>query len=203
MSQGIHLVTGGAGFIGSNIVELLLQRGKRVRVFDNFSTGRRENLAAFSGEIELVEGDLRDPAAVEKAVAGVAFVSHQAALPSVVRSVEDPLLSNQVNLDGTLALLVAARDAGVRRLVFASSSSVYGDSPSLPKREEMTPAPLSPYAVGKLAGEHYCKIFSCLFNLPAWRSATSTSSGRARTRGRSTPRSSRTSSRRSAREPRR
>lgn len=166
MAQGIYLVTGGAGFIGSNIVELLLQRGKRVRVFDNFSTGRRENLAEFSREIELVEGDLRDPAAVERAVAGAAFVSHQAALPSVARSVEEPLLSNQVNVDGTLALLVAARDAGVRRFVFASSSSVYGDSPSLPKHEEMAPAPLSPYAVGKLAGEHYCRVFSRLFNLP-------------------------------------
>lgn len=166
MAEELYLVTGGAGFIGSNIVELLLQRGKRVRVLDNFSTGRRENLAAFSRDIEIIEGDLRDPRAIKKAVAGAAFVSHQAALPSVSRSVEDPVGSNQVNVDGTLALLIAARDAGIRRLVFASSSSVYGDRPSLPKREGMAPAPLSPYAVGKLAAEHYCIVFSRLFGLP-------------------------------------
>lgn len=166
MAQEIYLVTGGGGFIGSNIVQLLLERGKRVRVFDNFSTGRRENLKAFAADVDLVEGDIRDPGAVQRALAGVAFVSHQAAIPSVLRSVEDPFTSNQVNIDGTLNVLLAARDAGVKRLVFASSSSVYGNNPVFPKSEGMVPEPLSPYAVGKLAGEHYCGVFSCLFSLP-------------------------------------
>lgn len=166
MGKELYLVTGGAGFIGSNIVQLLLERGKRVRVLDNFSTGRRENLASFAGDVDLVEGDLRDPGAVKRALAGVALVSHQAALPSVLRSVEDPFTSNQVNIDGTLNVLLAARDAGVKRLVFASSSSVYGNNPVLPKSEGMIPAPLSPYAVGKITGEYYCGVFSRLFSLP-------------------------------------
>lgn len=166
MGKEIYLVTGGAGFIGSNIVEFLLRQGRSVRVFDNFSTGRRENIAPFAGGVEIVEGDILDPAAVGRALAGVSFVSHQAALPSVARSVEDPITSNRVNLVGALNVLVAARDAGVRRLVFASSSSVYGDNPALPKREEMAPAPLSPYAVGKAAVEYYCAIFSRLYGLP-------------------------------------
>jgi nucleoside-diphosphate-sugar epimerase len=166
MGKELYLVTGGAGFIGSNIVQLLLDRGRRVRVLDNFSTGRRENLKAFAADVDLVEGDIRDPRAVKGALAGVSFVSHQAALPSVARSVEDPFTSNQVNVDGALTVLLAARDAGVKRLVFASSSSVYGNNPVLPKREDMLPAPLSPYAVGKLTGEHYCAVFSRLFGLP-------------------------------------
>ncbi|MCX6354552.1 MAG: SDR family oxidoreductase [Candidatus Aureabacteria bacterium] len=164
MSDSIYLVTGGGGFIGSNIVELLLKEGKRVRVLDNFSTGRRENLKGFSG-IDLIEGDIRDYETVKRAVSGVGFLLHQAALPSVLRSVEDPLTSHQVNVTGTLNLLLAARDAGVRRFVFASSSSVYGDGPELPKREDTLPRPLSPYAVQKLAGEHYCRVFSRLYGL--------------------------------------
>jgi nucleoside-diphosphate-sugar epimerase len=165
MDNDIYLVTGGAGFIGSNIVELMLEEGKRVRVLDNFSTGRRENLEGLSDRIELIEGDVRDLATVTRAMAGCACVVHQAALPSVVRSTEDPLASHQVNADGTLNVLLAARDAGSRRVVYASSSSVYGDSPTLPKREDMAPRPLSPYAVGKLAGEYYCTVFSRLYGL--------------------------------------
>lgn len=165
MNNDIYLVTGGAGFIGSNIVELMLDEGKRVRVLDNFSTGRRENLEGLVDSIELIEGDIRDLATVARAAAGCACVVHQAALPSVVRSIEDPLASHQVNVDGTLNVLLAARDAGVRRVVYASSSSVYGDSPTLPKREDMMPSPLSPYAVGKLSGEYYCAIFSRLYGL--------------------------------------
>jgi UDP-glucose 4-epimerase len=159
------LVTGGAGFIGSNIVEELLQRGETVRVLDNFSTGKRENLAAFQGRIELVEGDLRDLSAVRRAVESVEYVLHQAALPSVPRSVDDPLENDAVNVTGTLNLLVAARDAGVRRVVFASSCAVYGDEPTLPKREDMLPQPKSPYAVSKLAGEHYCRAFTEVYGL--------------------------------------
>ncbi len=159
------LVTGGAGFIGSNIVEELLQRGETVRVFDNFSTGKRENLAAFRERIELVEGDLRDGPTVRQAAEGVDYVLHQAAIPSVPRSVDDPLETDAVNVTGTLNLLLAARDAGVRRVVFASSCAVYGDEPTLPKREDMLPWPKSPYAVSKLAGEHYCRTFSEVYGL--------------------------------------
>ena len=165
MSNDTYLVTGGAGFIGSNIVERFLDAGKRVRVLDNFSTGRRENLEGLSNRIELIEGDIRDFDTVARAVSGCACVSHQAALPSVVRSIHDPLTAHQVNVDGTLNLLLAARDAGVRRVVYASSSSVYGDSPALPKQEDMAPRPLSPYAVGKLTGEYYCTVFSRLYGL--------------------------------------
>ncbi|MCX6357089.1 MAG: SDR family oxidoreductase [Candidatus Aureabacteria bacterium] len=160
-----YLVTGGAGFIGSNIVELLLAKGRPVRVLDNFSTGRRQNLKGYERQIELIEGDIRDAAVVARAVEGCACVIHQAALPSVVRSVEDPRVSHEVNATGTLNLLIAARDAKVRRFVYASSSSVYGDSPELPKREEMVPRPFSPYAVGKLAGEAYCMVFSRLYGM--------------------------------------
>lgn len=159
------LVTGGAGFIGSNIVEELLQRGEQVRVLDNFSTGKRENLAAFQEHIELVEGDLRDLATVRRAVAGMDYVLHQAAIPSVPRSVDDPLENDLVNVVGTLNLLVAARDAGVKRVVFASSCAVYGDDPILPKREDMLPQPKSPYAASKLAREHYCRAFSEVYGL--------------------------------------
>jgi nucleoside-diphosphate-sugar epimerase len=165
MANDIYLVTGGAGFIGSNIVELMLEKGKRVRVLDNFSTGRRENLDGFVEDIELIEGDILDIPTVTRAAAGCSCIVHQAALPSVVRSVEDPLSSHQVNVDGTLNVLLAARGGGVRRVVYASSSSVYGDSPTLPKRADMIPRPLSPYAVGKLAGDYYCTVFSRLYGL--------------------------------------
>lgn len=158
-----YLVTGGAGFIGSNIVAELIQQEEKVTVFDNFATGRRENLVPFLSSVTLYEGDVRNYHQVRDAVEGVDYVLHQAALPSVPRSVRDPITSNQVNVDGTLNVLVAARDARVKRLVFASSSSVYGDSPTLPKVEEMPPNPLSPYATSKLAGEKYCQIFARLY----------------------------------------
>jgi len=161
----LYLVTGGAGFIGSHLVEELVRRGERVRVLDNFATGRRENIAPWLARIELVEGDLCDLPAVRRAVDGVTYVLHQAAIPSVLRSVRDPLTSHAANATGTLNLLLAARDAGVRRVVYASSSSVYGDSPALPKREDMRPVPKSPYAASKLVGEHYCRAFSELFGL--------------------------------------
>jgi nucleoside-diphosphate-sugar epimerase len=158
-----YLVTGGAGFIGSNLASSLLALGHRVRVLDNFLTGKRENLAGLAdryGEaFELVEGDLRDLEVTRRAVEGPEFVLHQGALPSVPRSVADPVLTNEINVGGTLNLLIAARDAGVRRVVFAASSSAYGDTPELPKRESMTPNPKSPYAAQKLAGEHYMRIF--------------------------------------------
>ncbi|HSL91074.1 MAG TPA: SDR family oxidoreductase [Candidatus Limnocylindrales bacterium] len=164
-----YLVTGGAGFIGSNLTEALLAAGHKVRVLDNFLTGKRENLAGFAerfgGSFELVEGDLRDLAATNNAVNGVEFVLHQGALPSVPRSVADPVLTNGINVGGTVNLLVAARDAGVRRVVFAASSSAYGDTPELPKRESMTPGPKSPYAAQKLAGEHYMRIFFEVYGL--------------------------------------
>jgi nucleoside-diphosphate-sugar epimerase len=150
----LFLVTGGAGFIGSHIVEGLVRRGDRVRVLDNLSTGRRENLAGLDG-VELVEGDLRDREAVGREVAGVDGVFHEAALRSVPRSVDDPLSSNEVNVTGTLLLLMACRQAGVRRVVYASSSSVYGDDPALPKVETLPTRPISPYAVSKLGAEHY------------------------------------------------
>ena len=158
-----YLVTGGAGFIGSNLVDALVGRGDRVRVLDDFSTGRRENLTA--RDVEVVEGDLRDAVVVRRAVAGVHGVFHQAALRSVPRSVDDPLSSNQVNVTGTLVLLLACRDAGVRRVVYASSSSVYGDDPALPKVETLPTRPISPYAISKLAAEHYCQTFARLYGL--------------------------------------
>ncbi|GAB4546790.1 MAG: SDR family oxidoreductase [Anaerolineae bacterium] len=160
-----YLVTGGAGFIGSHIVEALTQRGERVRVLDNLSTGRMENIAPFLDRIEFVEGDLCDSQTVRQVVDGVDFVLHQAALPSVIRSVQDPIPTERANVLGTLTLLLAAQEAGVRRLVYASSSSVYGDSPTLPKVETMPPHPKSPYAVSKLAMEHYCRVFTELHGL--------------------------------------
>lgn len=161
------LVTGGAGFIGSHIAEALVRRGDRVRVLDNFSSGRRENLAPFAKKIELVEGDLRDRECVRRAVTGCDYVIHQAAVPSVPRSVADPLTSHEANATGTLHLLLAARDAGVKRVVSASSSSVYGESPELPKREEMLPRPLSPYAATKIMLEYYQGMFHSLYGLEA------------------------------------
>jgi len=157
-------VTGGAGFIGSHIVEELLRRGESVRIADDFSTGRRENLPA-QGKAELVEGDLADPAVARKAVDGSDFVIHQAAIPSVPRSVKDPVTSHRANVEATLQVLVAARDANVKRVVFAGSSSVYGDTPVLPKREDMRPNPLSPYALQKLIGEQYLQMFTKLYGL--------------------------------------
>ena len=159
-----YLVTGGAGFIGSNVVEALVRRGDRVRVLDDFSTGRRENLAAFDG-IDLIEGDLRDPEVVRRAVSGVDGVFHQAALRSVPRSVDDPRSSNEVNVTGTLELLLACREARVGRVVYASSSSVYGDDKTLPKSETLATRPVSPYAISKLAAEHYCQVFARLYGL--------------------------------------
>jgi nucleoside-diphosphate-sugar epimerase len=160
-----YLVTGGAGFIGSHIVETLLQQGERVRVLDNFSTGKRENITPFLDRIELVEGDIRSYHTVREAVDSVDFVLHQAALPSVPRSVKDPITSNEVNVTGTLNILDAARDAKVKRLIYASSSSIYGDLETLPKTEDMLPRPLSPYAVAKMAGEKYCQVFYRLYGM--------------------------------------
>jgi nucleoside-diphosphate-sugar epimerase len=168
-----YLVTGGAGFIGSNLVEAILLSGDCVRVLDDFSTGRRENLRdaeawarTGSGRFGLIEGDIRDPATCRDAMAGVEFVLHEAAIPSVQRSVKDPATTNAVNVAGTLNLLVAARDAGVSRFVFASSSSLYGESEVLPKVETMPPAPISPYGLQKLAAESYCRLFHALYGLP-------------------------------------
>ena len=159
------LVTGGAGFIGFNIVEELLKRGHTVRVLDNFSTGKRENLKDFKNDVELIEGDIRSFHIVQKAVKGIDVILHQAALPSVPRSINDPITSNEVNVVGTLNILEAAKDSGVKRVVYASSSSVYGDNPELPKHEGMMPNPLSPYAVSKLAGEKYCQVYSRLYGI--------------------------------------
>jgi nucleoside-diphosphate-sugar epimerase len=158
------VVTGGAGFIGSHLVEELLRRGQSVRIVDNFITGRREN-AALNAKAELLEGDVSEPAVAARAVAGCEFVIHQAAIPSVPRSVQDPYTSHKANVDGTLQILLAARDAKCRRVVFAGSSSVYGDTAVLPKREDMRPNPLSPYALQKLIGEQYLQLFTRLYGL--------------------------------------
>ena len=160
-----YLVTGGAGFIGSNIVDRLVRDGQEVRVIDDFSTGKIENIEHNLDKIELTTGSITDLELVKKAVEGVDYVLHQAALPSVPRSVANPIASNAVNIDGTLNILVAARDAGVKRVVYAASSSAYGDTPTLPKSEDMPPNPLSPYALTKLAGEQYCTIFYRLYGL--------------------------------------
>jgi nucleoside-diphosphate-sugar epimerase len=161
----LYLVTGGAGFIGSHIVEDLATSGKRVRVIDNLSTGTRENLLLVMDKIEFIEGDLRDLEVTARVMEGVDFILHQAAIPSVPRSIKDPKGSTENNLNATLNLLMAARDAGVKRVVYASSSSVYGDSPTLPKKEDFLPAPLSPYAASKLAGEYYCQVFQHVYGL--------------------------------------
>jgi UDP-glucose 4-epimerase len=159
------LVTGGAGFIGSHLVEALLAAGHQVRVLDDLSTGDAANLAAVRGRIDFVQGDIRDPAAVGAAVRGTEFVFHQAALPSVPRSVADPVTTHEVCATGTLRVLVAARDAKVRRVVYAASSSAYGNLPGLPRRVTDPTLPRSPYAVAKLAGEHYCVAFSDVYGL--------------------------------------
>ena len=170
-----YLVTGGAGFIGSHLVETLLKKGQTVRVLDNFATGKRANLeeiiarnriAAGDPRLTVIEGDIRDPKVCAEAVRGVDYVLHQAALPSVPRSIADPVGTTAVNVTGTLNLLWAAKEAKVKRFVFASSSSVYGDTPVLPKVESIPPNPLSPYAVSKLAGEQFCKVFHRAYGLP-------------------------------------
>ncbi len=173
--MSVFLITGGAGFIGSNISEELLRRGEKVRILDNFSTGKRENIdqilsllkkeSILDSNMELFEGDIRSYHIVREAVEGVDFVMHQAALPSVPRSVKDPITSNEVNVVGTLNILNAAKDTKVKRIVYASSSSVYGDLDILPKTEDMLPKPQSPYAVTKLAGEKYCQVFTRLYGL--------------------------------------
>jgi UDP-glucose 4-epimerase len=159
------LVTGGAGFIGSALVRALLARGERVRVIDNFFSGKRDNLEEVAHDVEIVEGDLRDGGSLGRALEGVEIVFHQAAIASVPRSLEDPSASHEVNATATLDLLAAAKRAGVRRLIYAASSSAYGDTPISPKVETMRPAPLSPYAVSKLAGEHYCQVFAGAYDL--------------------------------------
>jgi nucleoside-diphosphate-sugar epimerase len=168
------LVTGGAGFIGSHIVEGLLRHGHHVRVLDNFITGSRHNLDAVRAQIqdegldcplELFEGSILDAQVLSAAMAGVDYVLHQAALPSVAYSLQEPVLSNRTNVEGTLSVLMTARDAGVKRVIYAGSSSAYGDNPALPKREDAPTNPLSPYAVAKLAGEHYCRVFTHVYGL--------------------------------------
>ncbi len=159
------LVTGGAGFIGSHLVAALLERGDRVRVLDNFSTGRRENLTPFLGRIDLMEGDLRSLDDCRRACRDIEFILHEGAVPSVPRSVEEPVMTHQSNVDGTFNILEAARLAKCRRVIYAASSSAYGDTPTLPKHEEILPQPLSPYGVHKLAGEFYCRAYYECFGL--------------------------------------
>jgi nucleoside-diphosphate-sugar epimerase len=159
-----YLVTGGAGFIGSHLAEELLRRGHRVRIVDSLITGNRRNLEILKGA-EFQEGDLAEAGVAERTIAGVDYVLHQAAIPSVPRSVKDPVTSNRANITSTLNVLVAARDAGVKRVVYAGSSSAYGNTPTLPKREDMPTNPLSPYALQKLVGEQYCQLFTTLYGL--------------------------------------
>lgn len=163
--QATYLVTGGAGFIGSNLVSHLVEQSARVRVLDDFSTGRRENLAAVEDRVELMEGSITDRARCEEACRGVDYVLHQAAVPSVQRSVADPVTTHEADATGTLNMLLAARDAGVRRFVYAGSSSAYGDTPELPKTESMAANPRSPYAAAKLLGEYYSRIFADVYGL--------------------------------------
>jgi len=163
--MAVYVVTGGAGFIGSHIVEELLYRNETVRVIDNFSTGKRENLEPFKKRTEIIEADISDSKNLADALKGADYVIHQAAIPSVPKSILDPIKSHQANVDGTLRLLVACRDAGVKRVVYASSSSLYGDSPTLPKHEGMIPKPLSPYGGQKLFAEMYCQVFTRAYGL--------------------------------------
>lgn len=164
-----YLVTGGAGFIGSHISEKLVVKGHSVRILDNFSTGKKDNIAKFLDRIELIEADIRDFEACRRAAEGVDCVLHQAALTSVPLSIEDPLSTNEVNITGTLNLLLASREMKIKRFVFASSAAVYGDDPGLPKEESMAGIPLSPYAASKQVGETYCQVFCRLYNLPTVR----------------------------------
>jgi UDP-glucose 4-epimerase len=163
--MSVYLITGVGGFIGSSLARELLRRGERVRGVDNFSTGKRENLAQILGQMEFHEADILDLDAMQRACAGVDYVLHQAAIPSVPKSVLDPIGSNQANVDGTVNVLVAARDAKVKRVIYAASSSAYGDTPTLPKHESMTPDPISPYAVAKLASERYMISFYRCYGL--------------------------------------
>jgi len=160
-----YLVTGGAGFIGAHLVDRLLHDGHGVRVIDNLSTGKKENIEPFLDKIEFIKGDIRNLELVHRAMEGVDYVLHEAAVPSVPRSVKDPLTTNSANVEGTLNILIAAHDIGVKRVVYASSSSVYGDTPTLPKDEGVRPEPRSPYAVSKLAGELYCQVFHQVYGL--------------------------------------
>jgi nucleoside-diphosphate-sugar epimerase len=160
-----YLVTGGAGFIGSHLVEELLRRGQTVRVVDSLVTGKRANMASFADRVEFIEGDLADKEVARRSVEGMEFVLHQAAIPSVPRSVAEPERCHRANVDGTLNVLLASREAGIRRLLFAGSSSVYGNSATLPKREDMPSNPLSPYALHKLIGEQYARMFTSLYGL--------------------------------------
>jgi UDP-glucose 4-epimerase len=161
----LYLVTGGAGFIGSHLVRALLADGHRVRVLDDLSTGYRHNLAEVEAGIELIVGDIRDLSTVRRCMQGVEAVFHLAACASVPRSVADPQRAHEVNATGTLTLLLAARDAGIRRFIYSASSSAYGDTPALPKHEDLAPQPLSPYAASKLAGEHYCRCFAVCYGM--------------------------------------
>lgn len=161
-----YLITGGGGFIGSNIAAKLVENGEEVRILDNFTTGRRENLAAIEDQIEVIMGNICDFETVLEAAQGIDYVLHLAALPSVPRSVSDPLNSNEININGTLFVLEACRRAGVKKMVSSSSSSVYGESKELPKHEKLEPQPLSPYAVTKLTGEHYCRVYWELYKFP-------------------------------------
>jgi nucleoside-diphosphate-sugar epimerase len=160
-----YLITGGAGFIGSNLARRLIDLGEEVVIIDDFSTGKRENLEDIADSVKVVEGDICDIATVREATEGADYVLHHAAVVSVPRSIEDPLRSNAVNIDGTLNCLEAAREAGVKRFVYAASSSAYGDSAELPKREDTVPNPLSPYGVAKLVGEMYCKVYYDIYGL--------------------------------------
>src|SRR4051794_38320263 len=162
---GTALVTGGAGFIGSHIAAALMASGARVRVLDDLSTGHRENLEEIGGDLDFIEGSVADEALLNKVLDGVEVVFHEAAIPSVPRSVEEPKQTHVASVDGTFSLLVAARDNRVRRVVYAASSSAYGDQPTLPKAEQMLPDPLSPYAVAKLVGEYYCQVFTRVYGL--------------------------------------
>jgi len=161
------LVTGGAGFIGSHLTEALLKQGHLVRVLDNYSTGKRENLIFDKSYpfLEIIEGDIREIRVCKEAVKGVEYVFHQAAIPSVQRSIEDPMTTHSVNVNGTLNLLISSKEMEVKRFIYASSSSIYGDTPTLPKKEDMPPNPLSPYALQKYIGEQYCRLFSNLYGL--------------------------------------
>ena len=165
LAMAHYLITGVAGFIGSNLAKALVERGERVRGVDNFATGKPENIAALRGKLDFREADILDLDSMRKACQGIDFVLHEAAIPSVPKSVADPIGSNRANVDGTVNVLVAARDAKVKRVVYAASSSAYGDTPTLPKHEEMTPNPISPYAVAKLTGELYMQVFYRVYGL--------------------------------------
>ena len=163
--SGIALVTGGAGFIGSHLAAALIDQGARVRIIDNLSTGYRENIAEIGGKVDFIEGSITDTRKLGRALQGVELVFHEAAIPSVPRSVEKPAETHEASINATFSLLLAARDCKVRRVIYAASSSAYGDRPELPKREDMRPDPLSPYAVAKLVGEYYCQVFTRVYGL--------------------------------------